>query len=59
MKIYRDAVKKIIGKAKLHPHNVKLVQELKDGGFDRRMEFCEVCNENNGFEFNEYTKLSL
>lgn len=54
--ICRGAVHKILKKAKLHPYKIKLIHELNEDDFDRRMEFCEnmqeLCNQNNGFEYN-------
>ncbi len=41
----RWSVHKVLKKHKFHPYKVKLVQELSEDDFDRRIEFCEVMSQ--------------
>ena len=51
----RYSVQKITKREKFHPYKIKLLQELSEDDFDRRIEFCEVImdklNQNANFVF--------
>lgn len=51
--ISQRSVLRILHKNKFHPYKVKLVQELSEDDFDRRVQFCEeimdMCNNNPHF----------
>lgn len=39
--ISKDTVQRLLKKHKFHPYKIKLVQELNEDDYDRRLEFCE------------------
>lgn len=52
----RTSVQRVLKKYKFHPYKIRLVQELNEDDFDRRLQFCEVMSEralnNDNFIFN-------
>lgn len=54
--VSRTSVQRILKKHKFHPYKIRLLQELNEDDFDRRLEFCEIMSEraanNNNFLFN-------
>ncbi|XP_018369530.1 PREDICTED: uncharacterized protein LOC108765352 [Trachymyrmex cornetzi] len=53
--ICKSSVHEVLKANKFHPYKIKYVQELSEGDFDRRLEFCEEmmrrCDENESFPF--------
>lgn len=43
--VSRTSVWRVLHKFKFHPYKIKLVHELNDDDFDRRIEFCELMTE--------------
>lgn len=41
----RTTIRRILKKHKFHPFKIRLVQELNEDDFDRRLQFCEVVSE--------------
>ncbi|EFN73065.1 hypothetical protein EAG_00196, partial [Camponotus floridanus] len=54
--ISRTSIRRILKHHKFHPYKIKLLQELNEDDFDRRLQFCEVMSEritnNPNFLFN-------
>ena len=54
--VSRTSVQRILKKYKFHPYKIRLVQELNEDDFDRRVQFCEIMSEramqNENFLFN-------
>lgn len=40
--VNRTSIQRILKKHKFHPYKIRLVQELNEDDFDRRLEFCET-----------------
>ena len=40
--VSRTSVQRILKKYKFHPYKIRLVQELNEDDFDRRLQFCEI-----------------
>lgn len=39
------SVQRVLKKYKFHPYKIRLVQELNEDDFDRRLKFCEIMSE--------------
>lgn len=43
--VSRTIIERILKQHKLHPFKIRLVQEVNNDDFDRRLQFCEVITE--------------
>lgn len=54
--VSRTSIQRVLKKYKFHPYKIRLVQELNEDDFDRRLQFCEIMSEramhNGNFVFN-------